>query len=243
MRHVPALHNDVGRFIDRVALLHQPPHHRFRIRRPQQRPGIALHHPPHQHRQLGAQPDRDPARHDRVARVGIHEGAPTGGQHLRPAAQQPPNHFRLTVPEMRLAILGEDIGDRHARHLLDLLVGIDERQRQPVRQPPPDCRFAAAHQPDHHQRSIADPANQLLQPLYVELRLRATKREANHGRAFLEDRLSAVSLSVSWPVAACVIPTITTIYRINSSRSLASGFGPQSKSGHNGATNRRHIAT
>ena len=87
-----------------------------------------------------------------IARAGlrIHERAAAGRQHLRPALQQPRDHARLAGAEIRLAVGREDIRDRHAGGLLDLGIGIDERNAEPRRPAagrpticrPPSCRPA-----------------------------------------------------------------------------------------------------
>ena len=48
---------------------------------------------------------------------------------------------------------GENIRDGHAGGLLDLGVGVDERDAEPLRQPPPDRRLAGAHHADQHDRA------------------------------------------------------------------------------------------
>ena len=73
-----------------------------------------------------------------------------------PLVQQAGDHAPLAVAEMLLAELLEDLVDRHARRLLDLVVGIDEPQLEHVGQPPADGRFAAAHHADHHDGAVGE---------------------------------------------------------------------------------------
>ncbi len=68
---------------------------------------------------------------------------------------QPGDDAALAVAEMGLAEALEDLGDRQAAGALDLGVGIDERQAEPRRQPPPDGRLARPHQPDEDDRPHA----------------------------------------------------------------------------------------
>src|SRR5207244_3444933 len=76
------------------------------------------------------------------ARLGIHEGAAAGCQHLRSAFQKPGDDALLAGAEIRLAIGGEDFRDRHAGCGLDLGVRINDAHAAAAREPPPDRRLA-----------------------------------------------------------------------------------------------------
>ena len=128
VRHLARLHGEVGELIDRIAHVDELPQGRGRIVGVQQRAVVAALDPAHQHVELGLEPDRHAFAADRGAGVGIHEGAAAGRQHLRPAVQQARDHARLAGTEVGLAVGREDIGDRHAGGLLDLGIGIHERQ-------------------------------------------------------------------------------------------------------------------
>src|SRR2546430_4054802 len=65
--------------------------------------------------------------------IRIDEGAAAGRQHLRAALQQARDHARLASAEFRLATDRENIGDGHARGLLDLRIGIHEGDRKSTR--------------------------------------------------------------------------------------------------------------
>ena len=80
------------------------------------------------------------------------EGAAAGRDHPRRSLDQPGDHPALAVAEMRLAEALENLGDAEPRRRLDLAVGVDEGQAEPLRQPPPDGRLARAHQPDERDR-------------------------------------------------------------------------------------------
>ena len=67
-------------------------------------------------------------------------------------------------------MLGEDLGDGLARGFLDLAVGVDEGQVEPIGEPPADGGLARAHQADEHDRAPAQGLADLRQlPLAVIL--------------------------------------------------------------------------
>ena len=152
VRHVARPDRDVGVLIDRLALLDQAPDGGGGIGGLQQRAVGAPLHPLHDDIGIGLEPDRDRLVADTVAGLLAHEGAAAGRQHRRAAVEQPRDHPRLAVPEMRLAMGLEDIRDRHAGRRLDLGIGVEKRQPQPRRQPPSDGGFAGAHHPHQHDR-------------------------------------------------------------------------------------------
>ena len=84
----------------------------------------------------------------------IDEGAAAGRDHPGRPLDQPGDHPALAVAEMGLAEPLENLGDAQARRRLDLRVGIDEGQAEPLRQPPADGRLARAHQPDERDRAF-----------------------------------------------------------------------------------------
>ena len=125
--------------------------------------GIALQHravgggaaldPPHQHLEIGLEPDRDALLRDAGARLGVHVGAAAGRQHLRAAVEQARDHALLAGAEIGLAIGGENLRDGHPGGRLDLGVGIDEGKAEPLRQPPADRGLARPHHADEHDRA------------------------------------------------------------------------------------------
>ena len=129
-----AVDRDVGLGIDRIALR--------RSARPasargspclQQRPVVAP-----ARRAAAAGRDRRAARPRRRARVisarvsRVHEGAAAGRQHVRRVVEQARDHPALAVAERRLAVAREDLGDGAAGRRLDLVVGVDEGQAEPL---------------------------------------------------------------------------------------------------------------
>ena len=90
---------------------------------------------------------------DAAAGLLAHEGAAAGGEHRRPAVEQPRDHPRLAIPEMRLAMGFENVRYRHAGRRLDLGIGIEKRQPQPRRQPPSDGGLAGTHHAHQHDRT------------------------------------------------------------------------------------------
>ena len=161
VRHVARQHHDVGAPIDRLALAEQAVDGAFGIGGLQQRPVGAPPHPAHDHLGIGLEPDRDRLVADTVARLLAHEGAAAGRDHRRAAVEQPRDHPRLAVAEMRLAMGLENVGDRHARRGLDLGIGIDKGQLEPGRHPPPDGGLAGPHHADQHDAARAERGRDL----------------------------------------------------------------------------------
>ena len=67
---------------------------------------------------------------------------------MRRLGQQPRDHLALAVAEGGLAVAVEDLGDRTARRLFDLAVGVLEVHAQPGREAAADRAFARAHHAD-----------------------------------------------------------------------------------------------
>ena len=116
------------------------------------------------------EPDRRPAAVQRPPIARIDDGAAAGGDDPldvggRIGRSEVCDRGAFEVAEMRLALVGEDLGDRAAGPRLDPLVHVDEGRAVPVRQPPPDNALAAARQPDEHdvhglaQSSPPEPAS------------------------------------------------------------------------------------
>ncbi len=114
--------------------------------------------PPHQHVELGDEPDRDALGLDRRARIGVHDGAAAGGQNLRAAVEQPRDHARFAAAEIGLAVAGKNVGDAHAGGFLDLGIGIDKRHAKPRAEAAADRGFADPHHADQHDRAVAQSA-------------------------------------------------------------------------------------
>jgi hypothetical protein len=152
------LHRQVGQGIDGIARGHELAHGRFGIGRLQQRAVGALAHAPHQGVEVGLQPHGDAGFGDARPRLRVHEGAAAGPEHLRPVVQKARDDAALAVPEIGLAIGGEDVVDRHARGCFDLVVRVPERQAETQRQPPSDRGLARAHEADERDRPRAEAA-------------------------------------------------------------------------------------
>ena len=95
---------------------------------------------------------------DAGARCLVHEGAAPGRHHARSAGKEARDHPALAVAEVVFAMPPENVGDRHAGSLDDLLVDVDKGQAEPDREPASDRRFARAHHADKDDR----PASQAL---------------------------------------------------------------------------------
>ena len=94
---------------------------------------------------------------DAAARLGIDEGAAAGRQDMRRPLQQALDHPPLAVAERGLAEALEDLLDRAAGRGLDLVVGIDEVQPEPLRQAAADRGLARPHQADHDNGPVRPP--------------------------------------------------------------------------------------
>ena len=148
MRAVARDHGDVGAPVDGIARLHQRAKRGFRILGPEQGAVRAAPHAAPQHVVLGLEPERDAARGDLRARLVVEESAAAGGDHLRSLAEQARHHAALAGAEIGLAVLFEDLRDRHVGGAFDLAIGVDEGQPEPLGEAAPGRALAAAHQPD-----------------------------------------------------------------------------------------------
>ncbi len=75
-------------------------------------------------------------------------GTTAGGQHARAALRQGVDDVLLDVPERRLAMGVEEVADRAADALLDLVVAVDERQAEVTRKMAPDRGLPSAGHAD-----------------------------------------------------------------------------------------------
>jgi hypothetical protein len=206
VRNLAAFHGNVGGRVDRVARSHQPLHGCFGIIH-QQRAIVLLQHAPHQQGQLCLEPDRDAGAADVLARLRNNEGAPAGGQHLRPGGEEAGDYPALAVPEVGLAVILEDVRDGLAGGPLDLLVGIDERHAKARCQAAADRGLAAAGHADQDDRPFSQRGNQLARRLGTGLVLFASLTESHHHIPDRRpDRRHAVPRRPSRAPAFCVWP-------------------------------------
>ena len=156
MRQVARLHGQIGLRIDRLAFRQQAAQRLRRIGGLQQRPFVlALGNPPHQHLDIGAEPNGNAFRLDDAARSRIHECAAAGGEDLRAAVEQAGDDARLAAAEIGFAVARENIGNAHTGSLLDLGVGVDKGDVQPSGEPTADGRFARPHHTDEDDRAAS----------------------------------------------------------------------------------------
>ena len=107
--------------------------------------------PAQQRRQRGSAARREPPCARIAARVsGSMNAPPPVASTSGVAGQQPPHHPALALAELALAVAVEHLGDGAAGGLLDLGVGVAERQPEPRGQAAADRGLARAHQPDQH---------------------------------------------------------------------------------------------
>ena len=105
---------------------------------------------------ISLQPDRHAVGAAALARLLVHVGPAAGGKHRRTATEQAGDNALLALPEVRLAVLGEDLRNTEVGGLLDLAVGIQERQVQEVREPLADRCLARPHHADEHDAAFAE---------------------------------------------------------------------------------------
>ena len=165
MRPVARFDRDVGEPIGRAALVEQPAQGRLGIGGLQQRAVRAFANSSQQHLEFRLQPDRDARGGDALAGDGVHEGAAAGREHLLALVEQASDHLAFAVAEIGLAEALEDLRDGHARPGLDLGVGIDERQAQPLGEPASDRRLPSPHHADEDDRTSAERRGERLRLL------------------------------------------------------------------------------
>jgi hypothetical protein len=101
----------------------------------------------------------------RAGGLGQHRAA-AQGQHAVVLGEGADHRLGLDAPELRLAVLGEDVGDGLAGQLDDVRVDVPERHAQLLGQQLPHGGLARAGRADHdddsrrghraHQRSCSD---------------------------------------------------------------------------------------
>ena len=97
--------------------------------------------------EIGAQPHGQCLGTHQRPRLGVHIGAAAGRQHMRRFVEQAGDDAALAGAELGLAVFLEELADRAAGRMLDLVVGIDERQAEARGQPLADRALARTHQP------------------------------------------------------------------------------------------------
>ena len=160
VRAVARFDRQVGERVGRAALFEQLAQRRLGVVGVQQRPVGALAHAAQQHLELRLQPDRHAALGDAPARLLVEEGAAAGRQHLGAAVEQTGDHPALAVAKIGLAEPLEDLGDRHLRAGLDLVVGVDKGQAELLGEPFADRGLAGPHHADEHDRPAAQRGDQ-----------------------------------------------------------------------------------
>jgi hypothetical protein len=68
----------------------------------------------------------------------------------------PADDARFAGPEVGLAVACKNVRDRHPGGLFDLRIGVDEWDREPLRQAAPDRRLAGPHHADKHHRALPE---------------------------------------------------------------------------------------
>ena len=157
VRHVARGNRDVCELVDGLALGDKTPDCRGRICGLQQRPIGAAPDPAQDHLGIRLEPDGDRPLADTRARLLAQHGAAAGREHNRRSTQQPRDHPRLAVAEMRLAVGFENFGNRHSGGEFNLGVGVDEGHRKARCETPPDGGLAGPHHADEHQRASTEP--------------------------------------------------------------------------------------
>lgn len=100
--------------------------------------------------EVGIEPDDEPARKGKRARVRVLESTAARRDDARGAIEQAGDDPPLAVAEVGFAEAGEDLGDAHLRCSLDLGVAVDEREVERGSEPPADGGLARARHADQH---------------------------------------------------------------------------------------------
>src|SRR5260370_1299922 len=118
----------------------------FRVLGLQRRPVGAALHALNEDIRIRLQPDRSGLAANAMAGLFAHEGAAAGGQHGGTAVEQPRDHPRLAVPEIRLAVSRENLRNGHAgMSQLDFPLRPEKPPPPPRRRPPPPSGFPRPH--------------------------------------------------------------------------------------------------
>ena len=156
VRHVARRDRKIGEPVKRATLGDQPFDGRGRIGGLQQRPVGAALDALQNYIAVGLKPDRDRLVVNPAPRFLAHAGSAAGGDDARTTLQQPRDHPRLAIAEIRLAMLRENLGHRQARMRdFDFMIGVEKRDIEARPEPPPDGGLARSHHADEHDRTSA----------------------------------------------------------------------------------------
>ena len=153
MRRIARLDRHVGLGIDGITVVDQAAHGAFGIGGLQQRPRRALADPAHQHLELRLEPDRHGVSANQFTGMGIDEGAAAGGDDALALPDQTRQNAPFAVAEIGFSVRGENLGYGQTMGGFDFMIGIDERQAEPLGEPFADRRLARAHHADEDERA------------------------------------------------------------------------------------------
>ena len=150
---VDRLDGEISKRIGRRPLVEQPAQRPFWIGGLQERPIGLLADPSKQNVKTRLQPDREAMPRDIIACGRIHECAPAGRQHHRPACEQAGDHLAFALAEISLAKPLEDLGNGQLSARFNLRVGVDEGQSKLCRKTFSDRGFSSPHHSDQNHRT------------------------------------------------------------------------------------------
>jgi hypothetical protein len=120
----------------------------------EQGPVISSGHTLGQRLDIGVEPHGDAAFEDQGPGPLVDERTAAGRDNLKRTIDQSGDNAALAVAEAALAMAVENLGNGTAGSLFDLVVGIDEREPEALREPTSDGRFSSPHQADQDYASI-----------------------------------------------------------------------------------------
>ena len=154
MLAIAAFHVDMRFLVGRAALFRQALEGRFGILRAEQRTRVAPRGALGEDVDRRVEPDRDCALVEQFAGARIDEGAAAGRDDSHLALDQACHQSPLPVAKILLAEAFIDFGGGESRRVLDRGIAVDERQPEPLGEPPADRRFSHSHQPHQHDRPV-----------------------------------------------------------------------------------------
>ena len=150
------LHNEIGGPVERGPFVEQPPHAPLGVGA-QQGAVSAAPHPGEDGLRVGEERDDQAVLPEAVHVLVAEDDAAPGGDDAPAPGGRRRDRLRFEPPERRLAVLGEDAGDRPAGQSLDQRVGVQERAAQPGRDHLPHRGLARAHEADEHDVGLHGP--------------------------------------------------------------------------------------
>src|SRR5215213_9461570 len=154
VRSLSAFDVDVRLFVGMAAFLGQPLQRLLRIASPELHARVAARCPLRENIHGRIEPDCDRTFVEKLpgSRIDISAAARRDHPHL--TFDQPGDEPPLAVAEILLPEAFENLRRRISGRILDRRIAVDEGNAEPLRKPPPEGRFANAHQADEDDRAV-----------------------------------------------------------------------------------------